>query len=107
MARVVRSMMIEACRFHNSARRLQRMAFKATGIVIHLKAKLLIVSDSVMGYFFKRRGMGDASSGAVSYIGYCAPCSGNTAHAAMQPQHTNAGRQLRWFFPPATRLVLP
>jgi hypothetical protein len=33
------------------------MALKIIGIVISLKAKLLIVGDSVMGWFFKRRGM--------------------------------------------------
>jgi hypothetical protein len=50
-------MMIDACRFHNWARRLQRMGLKATGIVIDLKNKLLIVGGSVMGCFSKRRGM--------------------------------------------------
>ena len=49
--------MIEACRFHNWARRLQRMALKIIGIVISSKTKLLIVGDSVMGCFFRRRGM--------------------------------------------------
>jgi len=46
--------MIDACRFHNWARRLQRMALKATGIVIQLTTKLLIVGDSVMGCAFRR-----------------------------------------------------
>ena len=43
------------------------MALKANGIVIPLETKVLIVDDSVMG-FFRRRGDGDASPGAVSYI---------------------------------------
>jgi hypothetical protein len=42
------------------------MALKATGIVIPLKTKLLIVGDSVMGCF-SSAGDGDASSGAVSF----------------------------------------
>jgi hypothetical protein len=33
------------------------MALKATGVVILLKTKLLIVGDSVMGCFIKRREM--------------------------------------------------
>ena len=56
--------MIEACRFHNRARRLQ-VTLKATGTVISLETKLLIVGDSVMGCF-SSAGKGDASPGAVS-----------------------------------------
>jgi hypothetical protein len=41
------------------------MALKATGIVILLEAKLLIVGDSVMGCFVEAPGDGDASLGAV------------------------------------------
>jgi hypothetical protein len=41
------------------------MALKATGIVILLEAKLLIVGDSVMGCFVQAPGDGDASPGAV------------------------------------------
>jgi hypothetical protein len=40
------------------------MALKATGIVILLKTKLLMVGDSVMGCF--SLGDGDAPPGAVS-----------------------------------------
>ena len=45
------------------------MALKATGVVIFLKTKLLIVGDSVMGCFAQAPGDGDASPGAVLYIG--------------------------------------
>jgi hypothetical protein len=41
------------------------MALKATGIVISLKSKLLMVGDSVMGCFLQAPGDGDASPGAV------------------------------------------
>jgi hypothetical protein len=41
------------------------MALKATGIVIFLKSKLLMVGDSVMGGFLQAPGDGDASPGAV------------------------------------------
>jgi hypothetical protein len=58
-------MIIEACRFHNGARRLQQMALKANGIVIVLRTKLLIVGDSVMDCFVQASGDGDASPGAV------------------------------------------
>jgi hypothetical protein len=61
--------MIEACRFHSKARRRQWMALKTTGIVIFLQTKLLIVGDSVMGCFVQAPGDGDASPGAVLYIG--------------------------------------
>jgi hypothetical protein len=50
-------MTIEACRVHNWERRLQRMALKATQIVVSSKAELLIVGDSVMGCFSSARGM--------------------------------------------------
>jgi hypothetical protein len=93
-------MMIEACRFHNSARRLQRTAFKATGIVIHLKTKLLIVGDSVMGCFSKRRGM-------VTHLPARFHILVTALHVRVIRRYRNAGWQLRWFFPPATRLVLP
>jgi hypothetical protein len=56
-------------------------------------------ADSVMGCFSKRPGDGDASSGAVSYIGYCAPCSGNTPKPHRGHKHTNPSWQLRWFLP--------
>jgi len=53
--------------------------------------------------FFQAPGDGDASSGAVSYIGYCAPCSGNTPKPQCGHKHTNrAGASLV-----PTRLVLP
>ena len=45
------------------------MALKATGIVISLKSKLLMVGDSVMGCFLQAPGDGDASPGAVLKIG--------------------------------------
>ena len=44
------------------------MALKATGIVISLKSKLLMVGDSVMGCFVQAPGDGDASPDAVSYM---------------------------------------
>jgi hypothetical protein len=44
------------------------MALKAIGIVIPIKAKLLIVDDSVMIVFQAPRD-GDASPGAASYVG--------------------------------------
>jgi hypothetical protein len=47
--------MIAACRFHSLTRRLWRTALKTTGVVIQLERKLLIVGDSVMGCFIKRR----------------------------------------------------
>ena len=56
---------MEACRFHNRARRLQRVALKATGIVIRLNAKLLMIGDSVMGCFLQAPEDGDASPGVV------------------------------------------
>jgi hypothetical protein len=43
------------------------MALKATGIVISLESKLLIVGDSVMGCFVQAPGDGDASPGAMFY----------------------------------------
>jgi hypothetical protein len=45
------------------------MVLKATGIVILLGSKLLIVGDSVMGCFIQAPGDGDASPGAVLQIG--------------------------------------
>jgi len=66
---MVRSVTIEACRFHNRARRLQGMVLNATGIVILLGSKLLIVGDSLMGCFLQVPGDGDASPGAVLQIG--------------------------------------
>jgi hypothetical protein len=45
------------------------MALKATGIVIPLKTKLLIVDDSVM-VVFQAPGDGDASPGAAHIVGY-------------------------------------
>jgi hypothetical protein len=41
------------------------MVLKATGIVISLKSKLLMVGDSVMGCFLQAPGDGDAPPGAV------------------------------------------
>jgi hypothetical protein len=41
------------------------MVLKATGIVISLKSKLLMVGDSVMGCFLQAPGDGDASPSAV------------------------------------------
>jgi len=41
------------------------MALKATGMVISLKTKLLMVGDSVMGCFLQAPRDGDASPGAV------------------------------------------
>jgi hypothetical protein len=41
------------------------MALKATGIVVRLKAKLLMVVDSVMGCFLQAPEDGDASPGAA------------------------------------------
>jgi hypothetical protein len=41
------------------------MALKATGMVISLKTKLLMVGDSVMGSFLQAPRDGDASPGAV------------------------------------------
>jgi hypothetical protein len=58
-------MNLEACRFHNGARRLQQMALKANSLVIFLKTKLLIVGDSVMGCFVQAPVDGDASPCAV------------------------------------------
>jgi hypothetical protein len=60
------------------------------------------------GLFFQAPGDGDASSGAVSYTGYCAPCSGTTPKPQIRPQQTNPGWQLRWFFPTsyASRVTL-
>ena len=46
--RVVRSMMIEACRFQSLTLRLQRVALKTIGLMMPLETKLLIVRDSVM-----------------------------------------------------------
>jgi hypothetical protein len=42
-------LMIEACRFHSLTRRLEWMPLKTIGQMVSLEAKLLIVSDSVMG----------------------------------------------------------
>jgi hypothetical protein len=42
------------------------MALKIIGIVVSLKAKLLIVGDSVMGLVFQAPGDGDASPDALS-----------------------------------------
>jgi hypothetical protein len=61
--------MIEACRLQSWTRRLQWLALKAIGIVIFVERKLLIVGDSVMGCLVQAPGDGDASSGAVAYIG--------------------------------------
>ena len=44
------------------------MALNATGIVIDLKTKLLIVGDSVMGCFSKRREMVTHLPGAVHIL---------------------------------------
>ena len=44
------------------------MALKATGIVISLKSKLLMVGGSVMGCFLQAPGDGDASPGAVHIL---------------------------------------
>ena len=58
--------------------------------------------------FFQAPGDGDASSGAVSYIGYCALCSGNTPKPQCGHKHTNPSWQLRWFLPTsyASRVTL-
>jgi len=75
--------------------------------VIPLKMKLLIVGDSVMGLFFKRRGDGDASPGAVSYIGYCAPRSFNKPKPQCGSNTLIRAGSFAGPFLPATRLVLP
>jgi hypothetical protein len=49
--------------------------------------------------FFQAPGDGDASSGAVSYIGCCAPRSGNAPKPQCGHKHTNPSWQLRWFLP--------
>ena len=49
--------------------------------------------------FFQAPGDGDASSGAVHILGYCAPCSGNTPKPHCGHKHTNPSWQLRWFLP--------
>ena len=79
---------------------------KATGIVIPLKTKLLIVGDSVM-VVFQAPGDGDASPGAVSYIGYCAPCSGNKPKPQCGRNTLIRAGSFAGPFLPATRLVLP
>ena len=61
--------MIEACRVQSWARPLHRLTLKAIGIVVFVERKLLIVGDSVMGCLVQAPGGGDASSGAVTYIG--------------------------------------
>ena len=52
------------------------MALKATGTVIPLETKLLIVDDSVM-VVFQATGDGDASPGAAHIVGYRGQCSSN------------------------------
>jgi hypothetical protein len=51
------------------------MALKATGIVISLKSKLLMVGDSVMGCFLQAPGDGDASPARFYKLVPC--CSSN------------------------------
>ena len=81
------------------------MALKAIGIVIPLETKLLIVDDSVM-VVFQARGDDDASPGAVSYIGYFAPCSSNKPKLQCG-RNTLIPGSFAGPFLPATRLALP
>jgi len=54
---MVKSVIIEACRSHNGARRLSRIVLKVTGIMISFGSKPLIVVDPVMVVLFMRREM--------------------------------------------------
>jgi hypothetical protein len=92
---------MEACRFHNRARRLQ-VALKATGLVISLKTKLLIVGDSVMVVF---QAPGDG--GAGSYIGYRALCSSNNPKQQCGRNTLIRAGTFADPFLPATRRALP
>jgi len=84
--------MIEACRLQSWTRRLEWLALKAIGIVIFVERKLLIVGDSVMGCLVQAPGGGDASSGAVTYIG--PGCS------RISPGHSaNVAARIRWPVP--------
>jgi hypothetical protein len=69
--------MIEVCRFHNKARRLQPMPLKATGTMIALGTKFPIVGDSGDGLFFKWRVIVKHLPARVPWIDPRAPCSGN------------------------------
>jgi hypothetical protein len=82
------------------------MDLKTTGIVIPQETKLLIVGDSVMGCF-SSAGDGDASPDALSYIGHCAPCSGNKPKPQCGRNTLIRAGSLAGPFLPATRLALP
>jgi hypothetical protein len=56
---------------------------------------------------FSSAGDGDASPGAVSYIGYCAPCSGNKLKPQCDRKTLIQAGSFADPFLPATRVVLP
>ena len=79
---------------------------KTIGIVISLVMKLLIVGDSVMGCF-QAPGNSDAFPGALSYVGYGAPCSTKNPKPPCGRDTLMRVGSFAGPFLPATRLALP
>jgi hypothetical protein len=99
--------MIEACLFHSLTRRLSRTALKTSGVVIQLETKLLIVGDSVMGCFIKRREMVMRLPTRFHSLVTRAPCSGNRPKPQWSRNTLIRAGSFAGPFLPATCLALP
>src|SRR5260370_12007081 len=78
-----RSRMIEACRFHSRARRLQPMPLKTTSILKASGNKTLYCWRLGDGLFFKCRVIVAHLLARVPWIDFYAPCSALSATSAM------------------------